>query len=68
MGFDMMNFDGEFTWPLQEKGRNNAKDVLSGNNGKSDVGDFFREWLGSESLRETYSQVGDYLLAMKEIK
>ena len=52
-GLNELNFDGEFTWPAQEQGRQDAMNALGG--GASNVAGFLAEWLQTEeTLREQF--------------
>lgn len=46
----MLNFEGDFTWPLQTKGMQDAKDALAGN-GSINVADYINEWATDEAIR-----------------
>lgn len=49
-GAAMLNFEGDFTWPLQTKGMQDAKDALAGN-GSVNVADYINEWATDEAIR-----------------
>ena len=51
-----MNFDGDFTWGIQEIGRQQARDALTGTN-QANLKPFFEEWLDAEFG----GKVGDYI-------
>ena len=58
-----MNFDGDFTWGIQEIGRQQAHDALTGAN-QANLKEFFEEWLENEDAAlhaEFGGKVGDYI-------
>lgn len=48
-GLDELNMDGDFTWGLQEIGRNDAISALNGDS-TANILPFFKEWLTDPSL------------------
>lgn len=61
-GLSELNFNGDFTWNLQEVGRQDAVDALNGTNGVN-VRDYLAEWTVNSALKERYTKVGDFINA-----
>jgi len=59
-GFDELNFEGSFTWPLQTKGMQNAQDALNGN-GVVNVADFINHWVQNEEIQALFPNVSDFI-------
>ena len=43
-GLDMINFEGDFTWAAQTRGRQDAQNALNGNHNLVNVVDLIAEW------------------------
>ena len=59
--FDVLNFDGDYTWPLQEAGRRDAQTALE--LGQDKIQQRLGEWLDSNDLQRQYPNVYDYIRA-----
>ena len=54
----MINFEGDHTWKLQEKGREQAQAALSAGEGVHHK--IFMDWVGSKDLQKSYPIYTDY--------
>ena len=60
-GLDELNFDGDFTWGIQEIGRQDAVDAIN-EVSQANIKGFFEEWNSDESLQTDFAKVGDYII------
>uniref|UniRef100_A0A7S3I5A2 Uncharacterized protein n=1 Tax=Favella ehrenbergii TaxID=182087 RepID=A0A7S3I5A2_9SPIT len=65
-GADMLKFEGDYTWPLQTKGRKNAQDALNGT-GYVNVAEFMNEWVADEAIRAEFPTANDYIEFKEDI-
>jgi len=63
-GLDEINFEGDFTWPGQTKGRQDAQDALNGNANMVNVRDLMSHWNSSSEVQAEYAHVADYIDAV----
>lgn len=66
-GLEEINFEGDFTWPAQEKGRQNAQDALNGNANMVNVVDLIAHWNNSSEVQAQHASVGDYINAVHRV-
>ena len=50
-GLNMLNFNGDYTQPAQEQGKQDGKDAVNSQNYSTvDVGNFLNEWIVDEDI------------------
>lgn len=59
-GLDMIKFEGDFTWPIQTKGREQAQDALNGV-GVSNVQNTITDWVEDTDIQKEFPQVADWI-------
>lgn len=56
----MINFNGEHTWKLQEKGREQAQEALAAGEGVHYA--LLKQWLNSKDAQKEYPEFSDFVL------
>lgn len=55
----LLDFDGDYTWCLQEAGRSDAEAALT--IGQDKIHELMNEWFETKSIQESYPYVYDYI-------
>lgn len=60
----MLNFEGDHTWKIQEKGRLQASQALDA--GENTHFELLMNWVESEPLRQAYPNYEDFIKSLNE--